>query len=305
MKRIDIIKPFFKWIGGKTQIINKLINYYPTEMNNYHDIFLGGGSTLLAMLSFVNAKKIHVKNKIYAYDLNSNLIDVYKTVQSEPIELYNEIKLLIDEYNSCDDIKINRHPKSIKDAKTSKESFYYWIRSKYNKILNEKRSITKSAMFIFINKTCFRGMYRIGNNGYNVPFGHYINPKIIDKDELLAISKLIKNVKFKHADFEKSLSNIKFGDFIYLDPPYVPEKDTSFVKYTLNGFDIEQHKKLFEICNELYNRNIKFIMSNSNVKLVIDSFPINKYDIVIIECKRAIHYKNPRKKTEEVIIKSF
>lgn len=302
----NITKPFLKWVGGKTQIINTLIKYYPEKMRNYHEIFLGGGSTLLALLSYVRDGKINISGKIYAYDLNCDLINVYKNVQNNPKKLYKEIKKISEEYLECDGNVINRKPKNREEALTSKESYYYWIRDKYNNLSDEEKSdILGSALFIFLNKTCFRGVYRIGPHGFNVPFGHYSNPSIIDKKTLLEISELIKDVKFKCMGFEKSLLKIKKNDFAYLDPPYAPEKVTSFVKYNSDGFDIEQHKKLFTMCENLMSNKIKFMMSNSNVKLVTDAFPKNKYKTETIECRRAIHSKNPAKKTDEIIIKTF
>jgi DNA adenine methylase len=301
-----IVKPFLKWIGGKTQIIDTIIENYPKEMNSYHDIFVGGGSTLLALLSYVKNGKIIVSDKIYAYDLNNKLINVYKNVQKKPHKLYKKIKKISSEYLKCEGDEVNRKATTKEEALTSRESYYYWIRNEYNNLSDdEKISITGSAMFIFLNKTCFRGVYRIGPHGFNVPYGHYKNPKIIEKKTLLTISDLIKDVKFKCVGFEESLIRIKYNDFAYLDPPYAPEKTTSFVKYNSDGFDIEQHKKLFSMCENLMSNKIKFMMSNSYVKLVIDSFPKEKYLTEIIECRRAIHSKNPSKKTNEIIIKTF
>ena len=298
----NIIKPFLKWIGGKTQIIDTIINNYPKKINNYHDIFLGGGSTLFALLSYINDGKIEVIGDIYAYDINKELISVYKNIQKHPKKLYKKTKNIVDEYNSITNNILNRHPTNIDEAKTSKESYYYWIRNKYNN-LNDKCSVKGSAMFIFLNKTCFRGMYRCGPNGFNVPYGHYANPKIIDKKEILNISNLIQSVKFRHMSFEKSLLRINKNDFAYLDPPYAPENNKSFVGYNADGFNLEQHKKLFNICDNMRLNKINFMMSNSNVELVINSFPINNYKIDVIECRRAINAKNPAKKTNEVIIK--
>lgn len=302
----EIMKPFLKWVGGKTQIIDTLIEYYPEKINNYHDIFLGGGSTLLALLSYVRDGNITITNKIYAYDLNCNLINVYKNVQKKPNELYKKIKEFVDEYTSCSGNEINRKPKTKKEAMTSRESYYYWIRSMYNNLNDdEKAGITGSALFIFLNKTCFRGIYRIGPHGFNVPFGHYDSSNVIDKKTIQEVSELIKNVRFKCLGFEKSLLKVKDGDFAYLDPPYAPEKNTSFVKYNSDGFNTEQHKKLFAMCETLMLNKIQFMMSNSNVKLVTEAFPKNKYSTEVIVCRRAINSKNPAKKTNEIIIKSY
>jgi len=302
----DIVKPFLKWVGGKTQIIDTIIHNYPTTMQNYHDIFLGGGSTLFALLSLVRDKKITVSNKIYAYDLNSDLINVYKNIQIKPRKVFKKIKTFIDEYTACDGIIKNRKPTTHEEALTSQESYYYWIRKNFNALkTKEKRKPIGSAMFIFLNKTCFRGMYRTGVNGFNVPFGNYKTPKIIDKETIKSISNLIKDVVFTVSGFEKSLLNLTVGDFAYLDPPYAPETNTSFVGYNADGFDIEQHKKLFTMCDNLRINQIMFMMSNSNVPLVQNAFPNDIYTTRVIECRRAINSKDPSKKTNEIIIKTY
>lgn len=290
-------KPFLKWVGGKTQIINDIISKIPTEMINYHELFLGGGSVLLSVLSLQKQNKILIKNKIYAYDINSDLINVYINIQKNKDELYKIINLYINEYNSITGSIINRKPISIEESKTSKESYYYWIRNKYNKM--DKNTIECSALFMFINKTCFRGMYREGPNGYNVPYGHYKEtPTIISKIDLDYISDLIKDVKFKHNSFTDSIKNVKDGDFVYLDPPYAPENSKSFVGYNADGFNLETHKLLFNEIKKI--KNIKFVMSNSKVDIVTNSF--KDYNCHEIVARRAINSKNPGSTTKEVII---
>ena len=292
-----IQKPFLKWVGGKTQIINEIILKIPNEINNYHELFLGGGSVLLAVLSLQKQNKIIIKNKIYAYDINNVLINVYKNIQNNKEELYKIINLYIKEYDSIKGTTINKKPISIEEAKTSKESYYYWIRKKYNNI--DKNTVECSALFIFINKTCFRGMYREGPNGYNVPYGHYKNtPTIISELDLNYISDLIKDVEFKQCSFTESIKNVKEGDFVYLDPPYAPEKSNSFVGYIADGFNLETHKLLFDEIKNM--KNIKFVMSNANVDLVTDNFKeYNRDDII---ARRAINANKPGSKTTEVII---
>jgi DNA adenine methylase len=226
---------------------------------------------------------------------------MYKNIQKNYIGVFNEIFKLINEYNNIKYTSVNRKPITIEEAKTSQESYYYWIRSEFNKLTQiDKNKCLGSAYFIFLNKTCFRGVYREGPNGFNVPFGHYKNPEIINKEHLKKISELIKNVKFIPADFEISFGNIKKNDFIYIDPPYVPENSTSFVGYTSDGFELKKHRILFEIC-----KDFNFVMSNSDVKLVKDSFDDETlFDIKIISCKRSINSKKPDSRTNEVIIKS-
>jgi DNA adenine methylase len=258
-------KPLLKWVGGKTQILDSLLEIIPMEIENYHEPFVGGGSVLFAILS---TRKIN--GKVYAYDLNKQLIKFYKDVQENPEELYREI-LKLEEF------------------KTSEED-YYRLRKEYN-------VTPTSALFLFLNKTCFRGLYRIGPNGFNVPFGNYKNPTLVSKVHLFRISELIQNVEFIHQDFEKTFENIdKEKDFVYIDPPYVPENKKSFTKYTKIDFDETKHEKLFHLTKELK----KFILSNSNVDFVKEKF--KDYTIQEILCRRAINSKNPESKTLEVLI---
>ena len=297
MSEHKIQKPFLKWVGGKTQIINEIISKIPPEMNNYHELFLGGGSVLLAVLSLQKQNKIIIKNKIYAYDLNRDLINVYIHIQNDKDELYKFIDFYIKEYDGINGTAINRKPTSIEESKTSKESYYYWVRNKYNNI--DKNTIECSALFMFINKTCFRGMYREGPNGYNVPYGHYKKtPTIISETDLNYISDLIKDVEFTHCGFIDSIKNVKGGDFVYLDPPYAPENAKSFVGYIADGFNLETHKLLFSEIKKF--DKIKFVMSNAKVELVTDNFKEYKCDDII--ARRAINSKKPGSTTTEVII---
>ena len=297
MTDYKIQRPFLKWVGGKTQIIDSIISKLPKAINNYHELFVGGGSVLFAILSLQKHDKIIIKDKIYAYDININLINMYKNVQNNKDELYKILKSYYDKYDSITGTIINRKPKTIEEAQTSKESYYYWIRYKYNNI--DKNTIECSALFILINKICFRGMYREGPNGYNVPYGHYKKtPSLISKNELDNISSLIKDVEFKHKCFIESLKDIKELDFVYLDPPYAPENSKSFVGYVEEGFNLKTHELLFEEIKKI--KNIKFIMSNSKVDIVTNSF--KDYNCQEIVARRAINSKNPGSKTTEVII---
>ena len=162
-------------------------------------------------------------------------------------------------------------------------------------------------MLIFLNKTCFRGIFRVGPNGFNVPYGNYKNPEIINKNHLDIIHNLIKDVIFNCCDFRESMINIEDGDFLYLDPPYVPEKNTSFVGYTKGGFDIANHNELFAIIHTLKEKNIKMAMSNSDVEIIRNIFYANEYNYTIetLVCKRSINSKNPGSKTNELIIRNY
>jgi len=306
MEKMEIIKPFMKWVGGKTQIINDVMSLFPKTMNNYHEPFLGGGSVLLALLTYKESGLLTVTGKIYASDLNSNLIGLYKNIQSYPEALIAEVKKISEEFAKCKGTDVNRKATTIEEAMTSPESYYFWIRSKFNGLSKEERtSIPASAMLLFMNKTCFRGVYREGPKGFNVPFGNYKNPSILDEDHIKTVSRLIKDVEFTTCPFDYALSRIMDDDFVYLDPPYAPETDKSFVKYTADGFNLESHKALFSICRDMLSKNVKMLMSNAEVKLVKDAFPLPDFNTKIISCRRAIHSKEPDARTNEVLITNF
>lgn len=299
MTDIVIQKPFLKWVGGKTQIINQIIAKIPKELENYHEPFLGGGSVLLAVLSLQKHNKIKINGRVYAYDINKTLIDVYKHIQSEPATLFKHIQEFKNEYHSLKGTVINRKPKNLLEAKTSKESYYYWLRNQFNTM--DKNTVQYSALFIFLNKTCFRGIYREGPNGFNVPYGHYKKtPSIITEAELKTISRLIKDVNFVCADFKQSIRTVGEGDFVYLDPPYAPETSKSFVGYNAEGFSLDTHAELFSEIKKIADKNIKFAMSNAKVDLVTNNFA--DYECEDIEARRAINSKKPDSKTMEVII---
>lgn len=306
MNRLPIPKPILKWVGGKTQILDTILSHFPTTMNNYREIFLGGGSVLLGLLTRVKSGSIVVEGKIYAYDINEPLVYVYKNIQSSHKELFDALQKIIGEFNECGEGDVNRTPANITEAKVAQENYYYWIRSQYNALsAADKKTLVGSAMFIFLNKTCFRGVFRVGPRGFNVPYGHYNHPEIINQSHLEEIHHLIQDVIFESADFSKSLDSVEPGDYLYLDPPYAPEKTTSFVGYTENGFNLDNHNQLFNLLHPLQEQRVTFMMSNADVSLVREKFTNDSYHISTIECKRSIHSKKPQSKTMEVFVKNY
>jgi DNA adenine methylase len=324
------MKSLLKWVGGKAQIIKDINGLLPDEINNYYEPFLGGGTVLLDILTLHKNGSLKINGSIIVNDLNQGLINFYSHIKSNPIELYNQIRTILDEYSQCQVVDkksdvINRKVISHDEAIKCTENYYYWIRSKFNRANN--LSIEHAAMFWFLNKTCFRGMYREGPNGYNVPFGHYKKPPSIILKDIQEMSKLIRDVIFRCGDFtsffKDYLSDINANDFVYFDPPYAPETATSFVGYNKEGFTLEKHQELFKLIKRL-PYNCKWLMSNAKVDLVVNEFngysnsdnsnddnddngneQQKNYKIVEIECKRHINAKKPGSKTMEVLISNY
>lgn len=266
------MKPFLKWAGGKSKLLPYILPEIPTKIVDYHEPFVGGGSVLLAVLS---DRRIRITGTVYAYDSNPHLIELYINIRDNKDELYGYIIKFIEIYNTD-------------------EEGYYKMRDLFN---TKAPSVQSSALFLILNKLCFRGLYREGPRGFNVPFGHYKNPTIITKAHINEVSSLILNVVFRCMDFRKSLAP-DAGSFVYLDPPYAPESPTSFVKYTKDGFGIDDHEALFSLVENLPS----FIMSNSNVPLVTERFTTPLFNKKILNTRRAINAKNPGAVTTEVII---
>ena len=156
---------------------------------------------------------------------------------------------------------------------STREHYFYWIRGKFNE--SSKDTAQSAAYFIFINKTDFKGMYREGPNGFNVPYGQKDRkgiPKIFEERTIIGVNELIQSVEFICCDFTDAIKNIKKHDFVYFDPPYVPVTANSFVGYTEEGFDMKIHEKLFNQINDIHKKDIKLLMSNANVELVTSNF---------------------------------
>ena len=255
-------KPVLKWVGGKTQIIHKVLSNFPDEiLGDYYEPFIGGGSVLLSVIP-------RVKGKIYASDLNPHLIEMYKKIQNDPEGLITELSILQND---------------------TTEETYYNRRNQYN-------SFQTPALFIYLNKVGFRGLYREGPKGFNVPYGHMKNPTLMDPDNIRRVSLAIQNVEFSCLSYEKALNKTTINDFVYMDPPYVPENATSFTAYTRKEFN---HKEFFDKIKTLESR---WVMSNSSVLFVHEAF--KDFKIEEIPARRAIHSKDPSTMTTEVIIKN-
>jgi DNA adenine methylase len=255
-------KPFIKWVGGKTQLLSEIERFLPKDFKDitYIEPFVGGGATLFFILNTHPEIK-----RVVISDINKDLIDTYKIVRDKPIELINYLQNIANEYL----------PLSEEDRK----KYFLLKRELYNtKKLGE---LENSALFIFLNKTCFNGLYRVNSKGlFNSSFGDYKNPKICDRKTIIEDSKLLQKVEILNIDFEETIKYVGDNTFFYLDPPYKPiSKTAKFTSYTKEAFNDEEQLRLRDFCINLDLLGYKFLLSNSDNKLFYDiysKFIINK-----------------------------
>lgn len=252
---MEQVKPFVKWAGGKGSLIPQLKNFYPFELENetinkYVEPFVGGGAVLINILQKYDVKEA------YAFDINKDLINCYNVIKSNVEELIAELKIKENEFLK------------IKDG--DRQAYFYNIRKEYNsyRINENKLNVRRAGEFIFLNRTCFNGLYRVNRNGeFNVPCGKYKNPTICDSKNLRNLSSLIRNVVFQYGDYKKSKKYIDNNTFVYFDPPYRPLSATSgFTSYTKEDFNDENQKELAKFFRELDEKDAKLMLSNSNPK---------------------------------------
>jgi len=299
------MKPIIKWVGGKSQIIEQILEKFPDIIENYYEPFAGGGSVFLALLS---NQTITIKGNMYISDKNQGLIELYQDIKNNVEKLIKKLNKIVSLFESAKNTQhAKRHQFIFQEYEFAKEiaekrgktALYYYFRNWYNSH-KQLPKCAKSALFIFLNKTCFRGLYREGNNGFNVPYGNYNSPKIFNPDELRRLHNAFNkyNIHFICQDFIDTLPKIKNGDFVYLDPPYCPVNKTSFVDYSKNGFD--KHEELAKMCTEINQKKIKFLASNAYCQQVIDLY--KNFNIKKIKCKRLINSKTPQSHEYEVLI---
>jgi DNA adenine methylase len=302
-------KPLIKWVGGKTQILEKIIKKFPAEIENYYEPFVGGGSVLLALLNAHKQGTKRVTGTIHASDSNDGLIGFYRVVQNEPDSLLEYFDSLVAE---CPRFKrrppVDKNAKKAKrpahkkttqeEAQSSAEEYYYWKRDEFNALTKEeKQTPSGAAVFLFLNKTCYRGAYREGPEGCNIPYGW--EEATVDGLLLRHLYELLQPVVFHTRSFsDLSPSVLAPGDFLYLDPPYVG----SVHKYTKEGFTDEDHEKLFRLCHEIKDKGINLLMSNALDPFVQERFDSRMWTIDEIKCLRKIHPTNPAATEMEVLI---
>ena len=247
-------KPFIKWVGGKGQLLSEINKLYPVELgkniNKYAEIFVGGGAVLFDILSKYKLDEVYISDK------NLELINTYKSIRDDVGILIKSLKEMEEQYTSLNN--------------ENRKLYYYEKRREYNnlKINIEENNIEKAVLFIFLNKTCFNGLYRVNKKGeFNVPMGAYKKPKICDKENLKNVSLTLRNVKIVYADYRESEKFIDDKTFVYIDPPYRPLNITSsFTSYTENDFNDKEQIELAEYINVLNKKGAKIVISNSDPK---------------------------------------
>lgn len=281
-------QPFLKWAGGKRQLLLEIRKYIPEKFNTYYEPFIGAGAVLFDLQP----------EKAVINDINKELINVYRIVKNNFTELIGYLK----EYGQ----------------KNNKEDFYE-IRDLDRQLekYKELSSVKRAARIIYLNKTCFNGLFRVNSKGqFNVPFGKYKNPNIVNEDVLQAVHDYLglnNRVEILNKDFKAAVENAKEGDFVYLDPPYDPVSNTSsFTGYSLDGFRREDQIKLRDLCLDLHKRGCKFLLSNSATDFIKEIYSeVNTdekeiFHIKLVSATRNINsVASKRGKIDEVLVMNY
>ncbi|WP_051611801.1 DNA adenine methylase [Xylanibacter ruminicola] len=292
-------KPFLKWAGGKGQLIDAISAHLPNmdNIDTYVEPFIGSGAVMFWLVSnYPNIKQVVIN------DLNTELVNLYQIIKYDVEGLITELKALDSEYKA-------------RPTQEERSEYYYQIRVEYNArdLASRERNVRLAALFIFLNRTCFNGLYRVnGKNLFNVPFGKYANPKICDEDNLRNDSALLQKVEILNGDYAETLQYLSERTFYYLDPPYKPISETSsFNSYSSMSFDDEQQIRLKGFCDAINAHNGKFMLSNSDPKSVDDTNTFfddlyRDYNINRVLAKRNINAKgNKRGEINELLITNF
>jgi DNA adenine methylase len=273
------LRPFVKWAGGKSQLLDRLERYFPKDFSTYYEPFLGGGAVFFYLV------RTRPKFDAVLSDINKELIFTYVVIKNEVEDLITLLKNHRANYRS--------DPKK----------YYYKVRAS-----EPSMDVERAARLIFLNKTCFNGLYRVNKKGkFNVPSGWFLNPRIFDEANLRSVSAALRwsNAKIYSQDFQESTQDAKNDDFIYFDPPYNPKSATSsFTSYTKGGFSREEQERLEKWSSELSNRGCRVLLSNSNTPEIYEIY--QGYNIERVSAMRAINCKgNDRKGHTELIISNY
>jgi len=276
MKKNKLIAPFLKWVGGKRQLMPAIKELIPKKYNDYYEPFIGGGAVLFEL----QPKKAIIN------DFNEELINVYQIIKENPEELILDLKT----------------------HKNESDYFYHLRALDREESFESMSNVKKASRVIYLNKTCYNGLYRVNNSGeFNSPYGRYKNPNIVNETTIRAVSKYLNanNITILNGDFETALEGIKKGDFVYFDPPYHPISSSSnFTGYIQGGFDIYEQVRLRDLCDELNKKGVSFLLSNSATQFIEDLY--KDYKISYVKANRSIN-SNAKKRGEidEVLIRNY
>ncbi|MFR4381764.1 MAG: DNA adenine methylase [Roseburia sp.] len=272
------IAPFVKWAGGKRQLLSQIKERMPEKYNNYFEPFVGGGAVTFELLP----------ENALINDINKALINAYKQICDEPDMFLKDVNKLDEEM--------------WEDGK----KYYYSLREHYNdKLMKSEYDVELAALFVFINKHCFNGLYRVNGKGlFNVPYNNSRRVSV-DEDSIIEISKYLKKITIIDGDFEEACKGAKKGDFVFIDSPYAPLNPTSFESYTKEGFDIESHKRLARLYDELTARGCYCMLTNHNTELINNLYGNKDYKIDIVSVKRMINSDASNRVGQEVMICNY
>lgn len=294
------VKPFVKWAGGKGQLLDELRTKYPEDLgksiNRYCEPFVGGGAVLFDLLSTYSFKEVLIN------DINVELINTYCQIKNQVEDLLQRLEYLQNVYWPL--------------AKAERKKMYFAIRERFNYLKvngNEQANLEKAALFIFLNKTCFNGLFRVNKKGlFNVPMGAYKKPLICDRENLLTINKLLQGIQIRCGDYKECAGFIDKNTFVYIDPPYRPLSITaSFTAYSENVFDDHEQIALGKFVDEIHQKGAKAVISNSDPKNTDknDHFfdkIYKKYNIERVTAKRMINCNSERRgEISELLISNY
>jgi DNA adenine methylase len=276
-----LVAPFLKWAGGKRQLLPEIRKYIPNRFNTYYEPFVGAGAVLF---------DLQPKNAVIN-DINKELVNVYQVIKKNIDELIVELK-------RHENGNYSEYFYTIRDLDRDKETY------------DQLSSVEKAARMIYLNKTCFNGLFRVNSQGqFNVPFGRYKNPQIVNESVLRAVHDYLSTseVNIINDDFTKAVADAKEGDFIYFDPPYDPVSDTSsFTGYSLDGFNKNDQLRLRDLCVELDKRNCKFLLSNSSTDFIREIYEEKGFHVVKVSASRNINsVASKRGKIDEVLVMNY
>lgn len=272
------VTPFVKWAGGKRQLLAQIKERMPKTYHDYYEPFVGGGAVTFELLP-TNA---------LINDINKALMNTYRQICHSPEAFLDTVKVLDEQI--------------WEDGKM----YYYSLRERYNdKLMRAEYDVELAALFVFINKHCFNGLYRVNGKGlFNVPYNNSRRASV-DEEAIMATSKYLQGVSIIDGDFEVACKNAKKGDFVFIDSPYAPLNPTSFESYTKEGFDIESHKRLAKLFDELTARGCYCMLTNHNTDLINELYGNKGYTIDVVSVKRMINSDASNRVGEEVIICNY